>query len=253
MKSMIDLLQSEHLKIRKNWGVWLLFIVPVVITLIIDINIAMSHSGITNFQGNPWMSKLGQPLLLMYVLLFPMMIALCVHSLFDLEYSRMNFKRLYVLPVSKRMIIWAKFIVVVEILGLSTLFAYWLLMLSGNFFASTLPKYHFGDFDMNPVFTAFFVRMFIICLSVAFLQYALSSLFCKFSVPVGIACVGTVIALIASPWKYIYIFPYNLIANYMKDFTSESVAILTPSVIVALLYLVVFGAATYLFLSRIKV
>ncbi|MDR1783300.1 MAG: ABC transporter permease [Dysgonamonadaceae bacterium] len=252
MKQIIDLLKSERLKIRKNWGVWLLFIVPVVITLIIDINIIMRHSEIENYQGNPWQSTLGQPLLLMYALLFPMIIALCVHSLFDIEYSRMNFKRLYVLPVSKRAVILTKFIVLVEIIGLSALIAYCLLMLSGNFFASTLPKYHFADFDMSAVFAAFFVRMFIICLSMAFLQYALSSFFCKFSVPVGIACVGTVIALIASPWKYIYIFPYNLIANYMQDFMEESVSIFTPSVLCALLYIVVFSIATYFLLRRIN-
>jgi len=105
---------------------------------------------------------------------------------------------------------------------------------------------------MSAVFAAFFVRMFIICLSMAFLQYALSSFFCKFSVPVGIACVGTVIALIASPWKYIYIFPYNLIANYMQDFMEESVSIFTPSVLCALLYIVVFSIATYFLLRRIN-
>lgn len=208
MNQFFSLLKFEHLKSKLNFSVWLLLLLPWILSLLNMIYIlydAREHT--EGLFLNPWLYTV-RYLFQLYAFLYPLLTAIMAYSLFDLEYRNLNFQRLFVLPVNRMCILGARLLFIVEVVTISVLGAYAAFYFFSFILSSFLPQYDFGDYDTRELMAAFFVKMYQAGLVLAVLHYSFSCLFKRFSVVLGIACVGLMFSLVLVHWEYVVYSPY---------------------------------------------
>lgn len=253
MNEFISLVKSEHSKVKRNRGVWAFILLPFVLTMLNNLYIIYNSASLDEINVNPWKYLLGRYLLLSYSLIYPLVTCIFTYSLFDLEHGNSNFKGLFVLPVKKTKIFYAKVFYICEIVTISVLAAYVLFLLSGFLFASLFPRYAFQDYDARVIIGLFFLKLYLACLAVSSLNYFLSLLFKNFVMSLGIGCLGVVFSLVATQWKYIHIVPYHYPYQSYIDFIKEDTTLMNIDAIACIVYFFLFIGFSYLLFKRMKV
>lgn len=136
-----------------------------------------------------------------------LIIVVFCHSYCDIEYKNNSLKQLFSLPVNRNVIFFSKITFLIGTVLLSVLIAYFLFMLSGYIMSYTLGLYSFQNYDNRIIIAAFFFKMLIASLSIAFIQLFLSLIIKNFTIPVRFACFGVIFSLVSSRWEYINFVP----------------------------------------------
>jgi hypothetical protein len=231
---------------------------PLLVTIGVDLYILddASHeivNGSVTFDYNPWLFILGRYIFQLYSILYPILVAIFCYSLCDMEYKNNGFKLLFTLPVNKRMVYFAKLLVLLEIILFSVCIAYLLFLLSGYSMSYILPGYRFQDYDFRQTVFIYFGTLYIGIIALCMIQYALSLLFKSFVIPVGLACMGTMFCMIAQRWKYIDFIPYNIGWKSLNGFYAESTVFISNYEYTNMIYILVFILICYYLFLRIKI
>lgn len=244
--SFFTLLKAEHYKTKRNKGVLLMLLLPIFVTLLIDLYMIYEYTDAGyQFAHNPWSLLLGRYTFNFYMFIYPLVIAIFCYSFCDIEYKHNSLKQLFTLPTTKQNIFLAKSVLMVEIILISVLTAYFLFMLSGYIMSYTMPNYSFQNYDSRAIIAIFFLKMFIASTALAFIQFFLSMTFKNFTVPVGVACFSVVFMLIANRWEYIDYFPYVSIYKAYLSFLGGSTELISKNELICIGYIVVFLPLCY--------
>lgn len=224
MNGLFSLLKFEHLKTKRNFSMWLILLLPWVLSLLNMIYILYdAHGHEEGLYMNPWLYTV-RYLFQLYVFLYPLLMGILAYSLFELEYRHSNFQRLFILPVSKNCILGARLVFIWELVTLSVMGAYAAFWAFSFILSCFLPHYGFGGYDVREMMEAFFVKLYQGCLVLVYLHYLFSCLFKRFSVVLGITCLGLMFSLVAVRWDYVayspYYYPYQAYGNLMRESVS---------------------------------
>ena len=243
--SFLSILKAEHYKTKRNLGILLILLFPLFITVFVDLYLVYKYSDIYQYAYNPWTTVLGRYILSFYSFMYPLIIAIFCYSLCDIEYKHNNIKQLLTLPIAKHKIYLAKSVLLIEVILISVLSAYFLFILSGYVMSHTMQEYNFQNYDSRIIIATFFFKMLITSIALAFIQFLLSLTFNNFTIPVGIACFGVVFMLIAGRWEYIDMIPYASIWEGYSAFFQGSTELITKSEIINLAYILLFSLLCY--------
>lgn len=245
LNSFYSMLKAEHYKTKRNSGILLILLFPLLITIFVDIYLIYKYSDVHQYAYNPWTTLLGRYIFSFYAFLYPLILAIFCYSFCEIEYKHNSIKQLFTLPVSKQKIFFAKITLLIEIVLISVLIGYFLFLLSGYFMSYLLPEYNFQNYDSRLIIATFFFKMFLASTAIVLIQFFLSLTFNNFTVPVGIACFGVVFMLVAGNWKYIDLVPYSFISKNNSDFFQGSTKIMNKIELISLLYILFFIISSY--------
>ena len=235
MNGFFSLLRFEHLKAKRNFSVWLILLLPWVLSLLNMVYILYDARGHDGLYLNPWLYTV-RYLFQLYVFLYPLLMGITSYSLFELEYRHSNFQRLFILPVSRNCVLGARLVFIWEVVTLSVLGAYAAFWTFSFPLFHFLPQYGFGEYDARGIMAVFFVKLYQGSLVLVYLHYLFSCLFKRFSVVLGITCLGLMFSIVAANWEYVvyspYYYPYRAYMSLMK----ESISFINVGGIAGILY-----------------
>jgi hypothetical protein len=250
--SFLSLFQAEHYKVRRNIGVWILFIFPLIVTFGVVLYVFFKiNETDTSFGYNPWIYFLGRYIFLFYSYLYPLVVAVFCFSYFDEEYKNRNFKDLFTLPVSKTGIFSVKMLYIVQTILISLLVAYGLFLISGFIMSYTHPHSGFQDYDVRLITLVYFIKMFFGLIAISFIQFFFSLLFKNFIIPVCFSCVAVIFPLVAGQkWEYIDLIPYNEGSVALTGYMRETVHLFDKTDCINLVYTLLFLLLSYWIFCR---
>lgn len=226
---MINLLKAEALKNKYNYGMYLTILFPIVISLLVLIYLQYNYnsfSSIDTLRFNPWSFFLGRYILPIYSFLYPVIIAIFVHSVCDIEDNNNNYKLLFTLPVSRYSVCSLKITFTAIILLFSVSIAYFLFFGGGLFLSKISPNYSFQNNDSTYIIFLYFIKLFITLSAILSIQFSLSFYFKNFTVPVGFSALITFISiLMLNKSSYIYLVPYYSAHSAMGEFMNETISV----------------------------
>lgn len=253
MNSFLSILKAEHYKTKRNIGLKLILLFPLFVTLFVDLYLAYKYVDVYQFAYNPWIAVLGRYIFSFYVFMYPLVIAIFCYSYCDIEYKHQSIKQLFTLPITKSKIYLAKSFLLIEVLLISILTAYFLFMLSGYVMSYAMPEYNYQNYDSRIIIGVFFFKLFIASIAIAFIQLFLSLTFNNFTIPIGFACFGVFFAIIANRWKYIDFIPYASINKGNSAFFLGSTRLIGNVELLNLMYILLFSFLCYwCFINLIK-
>lgn len=239
-------LKAESFKIKYNKGMIMLFVFPVVITMIISIYLINKSGDIPEpVSFNPWVGFLGRYLFPFYSLFFPIMIAVSCYSLCETEYKNKSFRQLFTLPVPKRNIFLSKVIFLTGMIFKAVVISFAIFLLSGHLVNYISPVYNFPGNPVIGIAAAFFLKIFIAGLSIVLIQYFLGLIFENFIIPVGIASFVTIFSMIAYKWKYIDYIPYNSFSSASRSFMKADATLFNNAEYINIAYILIFSLLSY--------
>lgn len=240
MKAIIfRLFRGEIYKSKREFGLHLMIYFPILVYLFITGYVVL-HPAKEVCTVNPWVYISYSYVWAFYTLLYPVIISIFCFSLMDIEYKNDYLKKIFTLPVKTQSVFGAKVLFVVMMSFASSLIAYLMVLGSSFVIEGLYPVYPFSHYDYHWVNFIYFVRLFITTLSIGALQLWLSTVFKTFVVPVGIAGLGSVTALIAQRWEYINFLPYNSVIDVQNQYAHGTTGLFNEVIIINLVYIFIF-------------
>jgi lantibiotic transport system permease protein len=241
---------SERYKLSKNKEIFGVLFLPTLVVLCVFFYL-IYNAPVEPIGMNPWYSQLGRYIFMFFYLLFPVLIAVFVYSCCDVEYKNNNYKLLFTLPISHINIYFAKALFILLIVSFSVIGAYILFLLAGYLLQFIAPNYGFQDFDFREVTFYIFFKLWIGCLAIAMVQFALSLFFRNFIYPIGFSLFVTIFSGVISSKKGSDFIPYTSspksFENLMNQITS-----LERLDYINLLYVALFLGLSYFIFIRKK-
>lgn len=121
---------SERYKLSKNKEIFGVLFLPTLVVLGVFFYLIYKVP-MEPIALNPWYGFLGRYVFMFFYMLFPVLIAVFVHSCCDVEYKNNNYKLLFTLPISHAKIYLAKALFILIIVSFSVVGAYVFFLLSG--------------------------------------------------------------------------------------------------------------------------
>lgn len=245
--SLYGLFRGEIFKTKRELGLHFMLFFPVVIFLFaIGHSLLFGSANLTESDShNPWILMYQRYLWILYVLIFPMAIAMFCYSLFDVEYKNDYMKKLFTLPVSSSAIFGAKVLYVVA-MALVSAFTTWMLMLVSAFVLEKVYYvYPFSEYDYSLYNFLFFVRLFFSILSIASFQLLLSTSFKTYVAPIGIAVAGTIFTFITQGADFVIYSPFYSIIDSMNKYFNGDTDLVGKVEIINMCYILVFMMLSY--------
>lgn len=247
------LIVIEHKKNKKSFAFWLtvfgIMLVPFVVCMVMLLKPAVfvPPPGV-----NPWKPLMVNNITSMSSFLFPMYIIYLVGLLGNIEYKTGNWKKLFVLPIKKEMLLLSKF----SYLLLNVFFGILLLIAYTFIFALISGAVHpeLKLFDYSPDFELLVwlvYHLFLSVIGIIGVQFLLSMFIENILVTLAIGLFLIVGSLIAAgyQWDYIDLVPYAAPHLFAKDALKIS-DWLTPYEISNLIFMVLCFFVCLFFLKR---
>ena len=241
---------SDQYKLSKNKEIFGVLFLPALIVLMVFFYL-IYNAPIEETGMNPWSISLGRYVFQFFFFLFPVLIAVFVHSCCDIEYKNNNYKLLFTLPISHTKIYLAKALYILLIVSFSVILAYLLFLLSGYLLQFIAPNYGFQNFDFREIAFYTFLKLWIGCLAVSMVQFALSLFFRSFIYPIGFSLFMTVFCSVISSKKAAEYIPYSSSPKSLSNIMNEIISIENLDYI-NLIYVVVFLGINYFIFIRKK-
>ncbi|MBD1383217.1 ABC transporter permease [Metabacillus arenae] len=200
------LLKTEWMKLKNNWIVFPILLAPLLILLLQYANFLIRYSSVVKEGDVPWTIFIEQHSVIWAVLILPILAAVLSSMLIMTENSENNWKYLLVLPIKRGDVYFAKIILVIFFLSISTLLLAVGMVISSM--ALNLP----GDIPFGQLIQTLGAAL-IGSFAVLTIQFWLSIHFNNPGVPLAVAICGTVAAIFLLqsaltrwlPWVYPYL------------------------------------------------
>jgi hypothetical protein len=250
MKNSIDFYKiciAELFKTRKNLSVWLLLLFPLFFSMVVFLYIFFKAQEI---PYNPWIFT-GSLIFRFYSFLYPLIIALTVYSLINIEYKSSGFKHLFSIPASGFYIYIAKIINMFLFILCSVIVAYISYKFGCVLLHKLRPELGFQDYDSALAINLFFLKLFLSLICITLIQFLLSLRYPNFIVSTGFALFVTIF-IIVFHFEYSYLFPYKNIDTALMDLMFEDNEFLKKEVIVELIYIPILFVTDGYFFTKIR-
>lgn len=256
--SLLAVYRSEHFKMQRNTGVYLILLFPLVITLCFSSYMLYRHSDAignpeTTLGYNPWKYLLARYIFQFYSLLYPILTSILCFSVCDVEFRNRGYKLIFLLPVDRKIVFLSKLIFIIRTLILSIGVACLTFALAGFACNYLLPGYKFSDYDVTIITLVYFIRLFASLLTITMIQLTLSLATGNFVVPMAFACFASFCALIMQRWDYIDFVPYYSGWKAFSDFAADLSSVITRIEYINFTYMVLFLISSFLLFNRSKV
>lgn len=256
--SLFAIYRSEHFKMQKNIGVYLILLFPILITVFITSYMLYRNSdAIWNIEAtyvnNPWKYLLARYIFQFYSLLYPILTSILCFSVCDVEFKNRGYKLIFLLPIHRKFVFLSKLIFILRTLALSIGIAYLTFILAGFVCNYLLPGYKFSYYDVRIITLVYFIRVFAGLLTISMIQLTLSLLTRNFVIPLAFACLASFCALIMQRWDYINFIPYYSGWRAFNDFATNLTTVFTQIELINFGYLAIFLVSSFTIFNRAKV
>ena len=157
-------------KTKNNLAKWLLLLFPLCFSTFVFMYIFFK---VEIIPLNPWLFT-GNYIFSFYSFSYPLIIALIVTSLINIEYKHLGFKHLFTIPASLSYIYIAKILVLFLFILYSIIVAYISYKLGCILLQISRPELNFQDYDFSLAIDLFFLKIFLSFLY-KFLSHALQN------------------------------------------------------------------------------
>lgn len=225
---------------------------PVIISLFVTILSLVNINSIIPTNLNPWVFILGRYILNIYSLLYPIIIAIFVHSVFDIERKNNNFKLLLTMPISRINIFVVKIIYLILVLYISIFTSYLFFYISGYTLHFIEADFCFTKFNSNYIIILYFSKLLASLTIIILIQFLLSLIFKSFVFPVSFCSFITLLSIMFHKNEWVEIIPYNFPHMCLCDFISGSRNISIFN-LVNLMYIMIVVITCNMLIKRISV
>lgn len=209
---LLKLLYIEHKKTKRSFAFWLTIFGSMVIPMVVSLVMLVKPAPFVPFaNANPWKSLVISNFAAVSSFLFPMYVIYLIGLLGNIEYKSSNWKKLFVLPIRKELLISSKLLyvlihlfVAIILFGINTL-------LFGLIAGVAHPELKLLDFSPQFDLIIWLIyHMFLSVLGIIGLQFILSIFFENILITLAIGLFLMVGSLIAAglQWEYIEFVPY---------------------------------------------
>ncbi len=216
-------LGAEHYKLWRNPAVWLMICYPLFVTSLAVLVVFSHRAEMGAGDYNPWIVSSGQNIVAFF-LLYPILTAILSYSLFDVEYSRNNFRMLFTLPYKRWTIYVSKMIFLTEVIAMAMLVGYLTFLVHGHLLQMLIPASGYKNFDISLLCLSYYSRLFFSLLLIAFLQYFLNAIFRNFVIPISISCFMVILTLVAPGLKIGFLIPYYSAYHLINEFMQGAIS-----------------------------
>ena len=207
----INCFQGEWLKKKRSLASWLVIVGASFTPSIILMSRIKNADKLAALYASDdfWIKLWNQTWESMAVFLLPFGIILAAGLIAQIEYKNNTWKQVHTTPQTLATIFFAKFLVILIMLG-----EVFVLFNVGIYLSAVIPSALFGNlpYPAAPIPYMDFLRaninFFLDCLPILALQYLLSLQFRNFLVPIGTGFAIWFLGVGMLPWKYSYFFPY---------------------------------------------
>ncbi|QEC66373.1 hypothetical protein FRZ67_03295 [Panacibacter ginsenosidivorans] len=254
MKSFLTSFQTEIIKIKNSFAVWLIILGAAFIPLFFFLHHIYDWDDYLPKPGeNPWNEYFRKGFNGVHFTFLPLLIVLLVSLLLNIEHKSNTWKHIFVLPISKSKIFFSKYLLLVFLI----VSFYFLLLIFFFGFAILLGlwKSDFNFFEYSPSYlynsvqsaiTSFVIRSFISTLAIGaihfWLSFRLKNLF--INIAIGLAGVVLAVSMYIPHWESIIYVPYAfpvLMCNYIPDAKN----FLSDFQVNSLLYFLIISVLSY--------
>lgn len=219
MKALLITFNTECIKIKKFFALWLVILGAAFIPFFFLLNHIYEWKDYLPKPGeNPWNDYFRKAFNGVHFTFLPMLIVMLVALLLNIEHKSNTWKHLFVLPVSKTTIFLSKYLLLFCLLILFYCLLVLFLLLGGLFlslwksefgFLNYPPSYSYGSIHSG--ITAYVIKSFISCLAIVaihfWLSFRLKNLF--MSIGIGLAGVVTAVSMYVAHWPSMIYIPYG--------------------------------------------
>lgn len=230
MKSFFASFQTEIIKIKNSFAIWLVILGAAFIPLFFFLHHIYDWDDYLPKPGeNPWNEYLRKGFNGVHFTFLPLLVVLLVSLLLNVEHKSNAWKHIFVLPVSKTKVFFSKYLLLICLIvifyslllifffGFAALLSIW--KTDFNFFKYR-PSYLYASVQSTII--SFVSRSFISTLAIAaihfWLSFRLKNLF--INIGIGLAGVVTAVSMYIPHWESIIYMPYAfpvLMCNYVPD------------------------------------
>jgi len=206
------LLYIEQKKTKKSFAIWLTIFGSMVIPLITGIVMMVKPENFQVPDGiNPWKSLLFMNFKIVSSFLFPMYVIYLIGLLGNIEYKSSNWKKLFVLPIRKELLISSKLVyTLLHILFAIVLFGINTLVF-GYLAGAIRPQLNMFEYMPDITLLLWYIyHLFLSIIGIIGVQFILSIFFENLLVTLSIGLFLMIGSLIAAGfnWEYIEYVPY---------------------------------------------
>lgn len=234
---MLDLIACEWLKWRRSRMLWLILLgalLPAVLNFFVEVH----NSSDAAFQ---WKGYFGDNLMMMMMLMCPALYALLIGYLFAREFQERTVNNMLTGPYSRNLVLAAKFVIAIPVLGSVLLLAFLLTFGSAFVFTSDLPSasvfwHALGKYGL----------LLLIEYALVPIAAAVALLWRSYIPAMGLGVFAVISELTIMQSKYIMYYPWsaplNLLDTMNEHYKSTSTGVITMAVtfIVPLLFIVTY-------------
>ena len=209
---LLKLIYIEHKKTRKSFAFWLTIFGTMVIPAIFFLVMLIKPEKFTYPEMiNPWKMLFTHTFIAVSSFLFPMYVIYLIGLLANIEYKSNNWKKLFVLPIRKELLISGKLLyVLLNVFLAVVLFALYVLLfgcLVGLIHPELKLLSALPDFTLV---TQLIYHLFLALLGIVMFQFLLSMFFENILITLAAGLFLTVGSIIAAgfEWEYIHWIPY---------------------------------------------
>lgn len=217
----INSFRSEWLKRRRTMTTWLVFGGALFIPVIIMLSRFKNRATLPKFFASDdfWTASWRQSWEAMIVMLLPVGISLAAALLSNIEFRDHGWKQLHTTPLRMTTIFFSKFAVFTLLL-----IEVFVIFLAASYIVAILPALVLNDvgWPAAPFPLAKFAlesgRLFVACLPIAALQFAISLQFRNFLVPLAVGFGLWILGVGMISWEFGWLLPYSIGAyEYLLD------------------------------------
>lgn len=210
MRHLVRAVSSEILKLKRTLALWMVFISPAVVVLLIFANYLQRGESFVSQSSAPWLSFAQGVFILWSILMLPLFIALEASLLGGVEHSGANWKHLFALPTPKWSIYAAKILVMLALVALAVLALVVMTVLAGWSLALLRPRIGFSfSFPAMEMLAMAFGPYAAAVLIIA-LHTWLSTRWGNFVIGLGVGISGTVVNAIILGSEFGRLYPWAL-------------------------------------------
>ncbi len=202
----MNIFKSEFLKNKGTGGMRLCLLFVVFIHFVPFFILYWAREHYSQNGYNPWRIWLT---FASYPLMFPLFLALITHLCMSIEYKFNGLRQLYTFPTPSTYFYISKFMFLCVQLLIVVMLSYSATMIGCSILKCLVPNFMFEKYDYQHTLHLYYCKLYLQSITIISIQLFLSRLFSNFAIPVIIASFCTILGILLSDSKYIYLNPYG--------------------------------------------
>lgn len=207
MKTLLRLIASEILKLKRTLALWMVIVAPAIVVAL-QSALWLNQSDGIGTDYDLWLMYSSGILSMWGIFMFPLFCALVVALVYHYEHATSGWQKMYTLPVAKWSVIGAKQSAALLLLFASGCILFAVTILGGLIVDALHPNIEMPSYIPYAEMLRRWSLVFVSSLMVFAIQNWISLRWTTLSVPIGAGIGGTFVAIFATSWKYGHFYPW---------------------------------------------